>query len=205
MTPGDPEVAAVVAGDPALAAAVATHGPPPTWERPPGFATLVLQILEQQVSLGAAAAHFSRLAKAAGGAVTPPAVLALDDAALRRAGVSRQKARYVRALATMLVDGDLDLAGLVHLDDARVRAELQRVPGVGPWTADVHLLFVLRRPDVFPVGDRALQVGAAEVLDLAEPPGSAELEALAARWAPHRSAAARILWHAYLSRRGRRM
>ena len=129
----------------------------------------------------------------------------LDDDTMRGAGVSRQKARYVRALATTVLDGRLDLHALDDLPDAQVRAALTALPGIGPWTADVHLLFVLRRPDVFPVGDRALQVGAAEVLGLAEPPAPDGLDVIARRWAPRRSAAARILWHAYLSARGRTM
>lgn len=202
---GDHDVATLVAGDADLAAAVDRWGPPPDWRRPPGFATLVLQVLEQQVSLGAAAAHFERLAEVAGGEVTPAGVVDLDDDTMRGAGVSRQKARYVRALATTVLDGRLDLHALDDLPDAQVRAALTALPGIGPWTADVHLLFVLRRPDVFPVGDRALQVGAAEVLGLAEPPAPDGLDVIARRWAPRRSAAARILWHAYLSARGRTM
>lgn len=201
----DPDVAALVATDPALARAVDAHGPPPDWFRPPGFATLVLQVLEQQVSLGAAAAHFDRLREAAGGTVTPRAVLGLDDGQMRAAGVSRQKARYVRALATAIEDGALDLDVVAAADDATARSLLMQVPGIGAWTADVHLLFVLRRPDLFPVGDRALQVGVAELLDLVDVPGPDQLGDIAARWSPHRSAAARIVWHAYLSRRGRTM
>lgn len=201
----DPEVAALVARDPALARAVDAHGPPPDWSRPPGFATLVLQVLEQQVSLGAAAAHYAGLQQAAGGKVTPQTVLALDDAQLRAAGVSRQKARYVRALATAIDRGDLDLDAVSAADDATARAMLMRVPGIGAWTADVHLLFVLRRPDLFPVGDRALQVGVGELLDLPAVPRPDALARIAAEWSPHRSAAARIVWHAYLSRRGRTM
>jgi DNA-3-methyladenine glycosylase II len=201
----DADVAALVAADPHLAQAVEVHGPPPDWSRPPGFATLVLQVLEQQVSLGAAAAHFRGLEEAAGGCVDPARVVGLDDVTMREAGVSRQKARYVRALARTVLDGRLDLDALVDLPDADVRAQLTAVPGIGPWTADVHLLFVLRRPDVFPAGDRALQVAAAEVLDLDAPPDATTLDGLARRWSPRRSAAARILWHAYLSRRGRTM
>jgi len=201
----DADVEALVATDADLAAAVERWGPPPTWRRPPGFATLVLQVLEQQVSLGAAAAHFARLAETAGGEVTPAAVVDLDDDTMRAAGVSRQKARYVRALAAAVLDGELDLHGLDSLTDEQARAALTAVPGIGPWTADVHLLFVLRRPDLFPVGDRALQVGAAEVLGLPAPPAPDELASIASRWAPRRSAAARVLWHAYLSARGRTM
>lgn len=201
----DRDVAALVAADPALGRAVDVHGPPPDWFRPPGFATLVLQVLEQQVSLGAAPAHFDRLREAAGGSATPRAVLGLDDAQLRAAGVSRQKARYLGALATSLGEGELDLHRVAAADDATARSLLMQVPGIGAWTADVHLLFVLRRPDLFPAGDRALQVGVAELLDLADVPGPDALGEIAARWSPYRSAAARIVWHAHLSRRGRTM
>lgn len=201
----DPDVTALVARDPALARVVEDHGPPPDWRRPPGFPTLVLQILEQQVSLGAAAAHFEGLRVAAGGAVTPTTVRHLDDDTMRRAGVSRQKARYVRALAAAVGEGTLDLDALADADDATARRLLMAQPGIGPWTADVHLLFVLRRRDLFPVGDRALQVGVAEALDLAAPPTPTALADIAARWAPVRSAAARIVWHGYLARRGRTM
>lgn len=199
----DTDVAALVARDADLARVVEAHGPPPAWRRPPGFATLTLQVLEQQVSLGAAAAHFARLEDATGGRVTPAAVLALDDDTMFAAGVSRQKRRYVRALARAVQDGDLDLERLAERGDDDVRAVLTRLPGIGPWTADCHLLFALGRPDVFPTGDRALQVAAGEVLGHAPVPTPRELAVIAARWAPRRSAAARILWHDYLTRRGR--
>lgn len=199
------DVAWLVAREPAFAAVVERHGPPPDWSRPPGFATLVLQVLEQQISLDAAAAHFDALARAAGGEVRPDAVLGLDDATMRAAGISRQKTRYVRALATALLEGDLDLAALDGATDDEARRLLTAVPGIGPWTADVHLLFVLRRRDLFPTGDRALQVGTAEVLGLDEVPTPAVLGTIAAAWAPRRSAAAVLVWHDYLARRGRTM
>lgn len=205
MDEREADVAWLVDHVPAFAAVVARHGPPPAWSRPPGFATLVLQVLEQQVSLDAAALHFQRLALAAGGAVTPAGVRDLDDDAMRAAGVSRQKARYVRALAEAVTDGGLDLLALDDLDDTEVRRRLTAVPGIGPWTADVHLLFVLRRRDLFPAGDRALQVGTAEVLGLETVPTPATLRDIAERWAPRRSAAAVLVWHDYLARRGRTM
>lgn len=163
-------------------------------------------MLEQQLSLDAAAAHFAALLAATGGTeLTPAGVLALDDATLRAAGVSRQKARYLRELATRVEDGRLDLRTLDARDDDAALAHLTMVPGVGPWTASVFLLFALRRRDLFPVGDRALQVGTAEVLGLDDVPLGDDLAAIAARWAPRRSAAAVLVWHAYLARRGRTM
>lgn len=188
--------------DARLAAAVRRHGPPPVWSRPPGFATLVLLVLEQQVSLASARAAFDRLEEAAGG-VEPERVGALGDGALRAAGVSRQKARYLRALSSAVADGSLDLDRLAGLGDGEVRGELTAVPGIGPWTADVYLIACLGRPDIWPVGDRALQVGAAEVLGLDRVPAPADLALAGEPWRPHRSTAARILWHSYLSRRGR--
>lgn len=188
--------------DPRLAAAVRRHGPPPVWSRPPGFRTLVLLVLEQQVSLASARATFDRLEDTAVG-VEPERIAALDDGALRAAGVSRQKTRYLRALSTAVATGALDLDRLGEADDDEVRAELTALTGIGPWTADVYLLACLGRPDVWPVGDRALQVSAAEVLGLGRVPSPGELESTGEPWRPHRSTAARILWHSYLSRRGR--
>jgi DNA-3-methyladenine glycosylase II len=102
-----------------------------------------------------------------------------------------------------LVDGSIDLDGLDELSDAAVRRRLTALRGIGPWTADVYLLFALRRPDVWPVGDRALVVSMAEQFELAEVPGYAAADKMAAVWRPRRSVAARMLWHAYLLRRGR--
>ena len=195
-------VRALCATDAALAASVARFGPPPLWPREPGFATLVHIVLEQQVSLASAQAAFERL-RAALGEVTPEGFLTLDDDRLRAVGFSRQKAGYVRRLASELNDG-FSLEGLGRLPDEAARAALIALHGVGAWTADIYLLMVLRRPDVWPHGDQALATAAREALDLDGQPTFAELAAIAERWRPHRAAAARILWHHYLSARGRR-
>ena len=187
-----------------LGAVIETHGSPPFWTRPPGFATLVLFILEQQVSLASAAAAFRRLEERLG-AVTPEQVLASSDDALRADGFSRQKTSYVRALAAAVAAGRLDLDAVAEMSDDRARAALTALPGIGPWTADVYLLSCLRRPDVWPVGDRALAVGAAEICHLEGVPSAADLVSLGEGWRPHRSTAARIVWHGYLRRRGRRI
>jgi DNA-3-methyladenine glycosylase II len=192
---------ALTATHPDLAAVVALHGRPPVFRRPATFATLVLLILEQQVSLSSAAAAFRRLETA--GPVTPEGVLALDDDTLRTAGFSRQKARYARELARAVRDSYLDLDGFASSDDDHVRAALMAVPGIGPWTADIFLMSCLGRPDVWPIGDRALQVGTAEALDLSDVPQPTELSEIGARWAPLRSTAALIIWHGYLGRRNR--
>jgi DNA-3-methyladenine glycosylase II len=182
---------------------VARHGLPPLWAREPGFATLVLLILEQQVSLASARAAFDRLV-AAVDVATPDAVLALDDAELRTIGFSRQKAGYMRDLAAAVLSGSLDLNALAALPDNDVRAALTSLRGIGRWTADVYLTMALRRPDAFPHGDLALHSSAQRVKRLDARPTPLELEELAEAWRPHRAAAARILWHAYLSERPRR-
>jgi DNA-3-methyladenine glycosylase II len=195
-------VADLTAADPRLADLVATHGAPTLWLRPTGFPSLVLFILEQQVSLASAAAAYRKVLDRIG-TMVPTALLATTADELRLDGVSRQKDRYLRALAEAVETGDLDLDGLDHLDDDAVRRSLTALPGIGRWTADVYLLACLGRADLWPVGDRALQVAAAEALGLDAVPDQAALEVLGERWRPHRSTAARLLWHGYLVRRGR--
>ncbi len=189
--------------DPDLAAVVDAFGVPPLWDRPASFETLVLLILEQQVSLASARAAYDRLAARLGGLVTPDGLSRLTDEALREDGFSRQKTRYARVLADTIATGALDLAELAAAADEDVRAALTALPGIGPWTADVYLVMALRRPDAFPVGDLALQVAAAEVKRLDARPGPAELEVVAEPWRPERAVAARILWLHYLGTRGR--
>lgn len=192
----------LVARDPHLETVIAQYGIPPIWSREPGFATLVLLILEQQVSLASAKATFDRLATLLG-AVDPEGVLTLDDDALRGIGFSRQKTRYVRVLATAVIEGELDLEGLASLDEHDARGALIALPGIGPWTADVYLLACLGSPDVWPVGDVALQTAAQRVKGLDARPSAAELEVLGEQWRPFRSVAAQLLWHRYLGDAGR--
>lgn len=198
----DAAVGDLVERDPSIARQIEAHGFPLLWTRPAGFSTLVLLILEQQVSLASAAATYRKIL-ARLGEMTPDRVLATSVEDLRADGVSRQKDRYLRVLATALGDGTLDLASLDGLDDLAARRHLTALPGIGPWTADAYLLACLGRPDVWPVGDRALQVAAAEALDLPDVPDQAELERIGERWRPLRAVAAQVLWHGYLERRGR--
>jgi DNA-3-methyladenine glycosylase II len=185
--------------EPDLARIAREHGTPPMWEREPGFATLVLIILEQQVSLASARAAFERLLDAAS-PLTPESFLARDDAALRGFGFSRQKASYSRLVARAVASGELDFDVLASLDDEAARATLKRLKGVGPWTAEIYLLRALRRPDAWPAGDLALQLAAREIKRLPARPTTAELEELGERWRPWRSVAARLLWQHYLMR-----
>jgi DNA-3-methyladenine glycosylase II len=195
-------VAGLVDRDRDLARLVAEHGTPALWLRPAGFPSLVLFILEQQVSLASAAAAYRRVLDRIG-TMAPDALLATTPAQLREDGVSRQKDRYLRALGTAVESGALVLESLTGLPDDDVRRALIALPGIGRWTADVYLLACLGRPDLWPVGDRALQVATAEALALDSVPAPAQLGEIGVRWQPHRSTAARLLWHGYLSRRGR--
>jgi DNA-3-methyladenine glycosylase II len=193
-------VSALIARDGDLAAIVSRHGRPRFWRRAPGFPTLVLTILEQQVSLASARAAYERVLDRVGGRLDPARLLGLSDEALRAAGCSRQKARYCRALAAAVECGDLPLDELDGLPDEEARARLQAVVGIGRWTADVYLLSALRRPDVWPAGDLALVVALQRVKGLPERPTSAAMTRAGEDWRPWRSVAARLLWHEYLSR-----
>lgn len=157
-------------------------------------------MLEQQVSLASARTTFERLERASG-VVTPETLLALDDAALKAAGFSRQKIRYARGLAEAVSSGDLDLSALERSADDEVRARLTRLTGIGGWTADIYLLMALGRPDVFPAGDLALARAVQELTGAAQLPSKDDLAKTAERWRPYRSSAARLLWHAYVRRR----
>jgi DNA-3-methyladenine glycosylase II len=195
-------VGELAARDADLAGIVARHGPPPLWDRAPGFRTLVHIVLEQQVSLASAQAAFDRLG-AVTHPLTPSRFLQLSDAQLLAIGFSRQKARYGRALAEAIESGALDLESLETLDDDAVHRALQSVPGIGPWTSSVYLLMVLLRPDLWPVGDIALAASVGEVKGLGRRPDPTEMADLGEAWRPWRSVAARLFWHDYLARRGR--
>ncbi len=185
-----------------LARLVDRWGLPQFWERRPGFRTLVLLIMEQQVSLESGAAMYARLARLLGD-VAPRSVLDAGEDGLRSIGVTRQKAGYLTELSRRLADAELDLQSLEGMPVEDARRILLSIKGVGPWTADAYLLSASRRPDIWPVGDRALQVGTGEAVGMRAIPDEEELEILAEPWRPIRAAAARLIWHAYLSERGR--
>jgi len=187
----------LAARDADLARLVVRNGVPPLWRRKPGFATAVLIVLEQQVSLASARAAFDRLVGALG-EVEPAGFLSLDDVELRAIGFSRQKAGYCRGLASGLLDGSIDLDALVSLDDDEARRRLIGIRGIGPWTADVYLMFALGRIDTWPPGDRALLVSLGRAKGLDDVPTSQVAVGMAEAWRPWRSVAARLLWHDYL-------
>ncbi|MFN8654216.1 MAG: hypothetical protein U0133_20125 [Gemmatimonadales bacterium] len=182
---------------------VARYGIPPLWARRPGFATLVKIILEQQVSLASARAMYRRLHQHLG-EVTPHPVHGLGPAGLQALGFTRQKAAYTHGLARELVEARLDLRALHRLEDDLARTRLVALNGVGPWSADCYLLMALGRPDIWPPGDIALLNAMQQVKRLRTRPTVERARRIAARWAPWRSVAARILWHHYLASRAER-
>ena len=184
--------------DPDLAHILTTLEPPPFRTRKPGFASLMHIILEQQVSLASAKASFDRLRRAVS-PLTPERFLKLGDARLKACGFSRQKTAYGRNLAKVIVDGHLKLSALETMDDPSVRVELLKIKGIGPWTANIYLLTVLRRPDIWPSKDLALAVAAQKLKQLKTRPAPKELESLSMVWKPWRAVAARLLWHYYIA------
>ena len=176
---------------PRMAEALARVGPLPLRRKPEGFAELLSAIVSQQVSVASARAIWGRLEGA--GMVTPEAVAATDEAALRALGLSRQKARYAQALAA----AGIDFAALPALADEAVIAELIRVPGIGRWTAEIYAMFSLGRADVVAANDLALQEAARLLYDLPARPNERALRAMAVDWAPWRAVAARALWAYY--------
>lgn len=193
---------ALCARDPALARMVEEYGRPVLWRRQPGFAALVLIVLEQQVSITSAKAVFERLC-AHISPFTADRVLAVSNARLRQLGLTRQKAAYCKALASAVEEGRVALGSLASMSDTQVRAALTAVKGIGTWSADIYLLLALDRDDVWPTGDRALVLAIKDLKGLAAAPSAATMETAGAAWRPWRSIATRLLWHYYLSRRGR--
>lgn len=172
------------------------HGAPPPRPHPAGFEGLARIIVAQQIAAGAARAIRARL-DAACPSMTASAFLDLDDTALRAVGLSRSKIAYCRAAAEAIAGGSLDLDGLRRLDDEAAIAALCTVKGIGRWTAEIYLLFALRRPDMWPTGDLAVRRGIAAAKRLDDDPDPATMDAIAAPWRPYRSAAARLMWHYY--------
>jgi DNA-3-methyladenine glycosylase II len=183
-----------------LAAILQQYGPPPMWQRQPGFATLVHIILEQQVSLASAASMFARLRHHID-PFEPRRMLQLGEVQLRTLGLTRQKTAYCLHLAETIASNQLRLESLAGLDDEVVKAALMQVKGIGAWSADVYLLMVLRRPDIWPASDLALATATLKVKRLKQRPTPEALTELAEFWRPYRSVAARMLWQFYLARR----
>lgn len=170
-------------------------GHPPLRRRPGGFEGLVRIVNGQQLSVASANAIHARLVSALA-PLSAAAVAAASDDSLRASGLSRPKIKTVRAIAAA-VEAGLDLDHLAELPQSEAIARLTAVPGIGPWTAEIYLMFCVGHADVFASGDLALQLAAQWLMRLEKRPGPRELAAIAERWKPHRAVAARVLWAYY--------
>jgi len=181
-----------------LAAIIRSHGYPPMWNRPNTFETLVHFILEQQVSLASALSALNKLREKIQ-EVTPQKVSQLSDEELRACYFSRQKTGYVRYLAESVITGQVDLQNFPNLADDEVRTTLTTLKGIGNWTVDVYLIFVLQRADIFPLGDLAAINALKRIKQLPKETHRDALLPVIDRWKPHRTIATMLLWHYYLS------
>lgn len=183
-----------------LNAIIKQYGYPPMWTRPATFQTLILTILEQQVSLASAYAAFKKL-KERVGFVTPSKILALTDAELRACYFSRQKIVYARELALAVQKRKLVLKKLGDKHEDAIRTALKKIKGIGDWTVDVYLMHALQRTDLFPLGDIALVNSLKETKRLAKDVSKDKMLKIAEPWRPYRTIASMILWHSYIRKR----
>ena len=198
----DRGVKALVRRDPVMRNMVAAGARPPLRKRAAGFEGLARIITGQQLSTASAAAIWGRLA-ARFPDMSAADIAATDDEDLRAAGLSGAKIRTFRAIAAAVLEGSLPIHRLQHLAADEAHARLTAVKGIGPWTADIYLLFCLGHPDAFPTGDLALQEAARIAYGLPGRPKEAEFLALAERWRPWRGVAAKVLWAYYRIAKGR--
>jgi len=175
------------------------YGPPPDWQRPEGFISLSRIILEQQVSLQSANAHFNKLNSYIPD-FNPNEILKLSDDEMRNCQISKQKSTYLRELSSALLTGIIDLENLRKLSETEIRLKLKSIKGIGDWTVNIYLMFCLQAKDIFPAGDVAV---INTVKELASATTHDEIVIYAERWKPYRSLASYFLWHYYLKKRNR--
>ena len=192
----------VLSAEPVFAEILARAGPPRFRRRRNEFGTLLHIILEQQVSIDAAAAMHNRLLGFCRPLI-PATFLALDDSTLRSCGFSRQKMGYARDLARMIDSGKFDFARLDAAEDEVALGALLSVRGIGRWSADVYLLFALGRRDIWPAGDLGLQAAICDHMGLGARLDEAEIRRLGEAWRPWRSVATCLFWQSYLHVRRR--
>jgi len=178
---------------------IATYGLPTIPRRPQGFETLVLLILEQQVSIDSAKATFLKI-KEAHPSFEPEILFHISDEQYRALGVSRQKTTYIKALSSAILNKEIDLESLPHKSAQQVREELIKIKGIGNWTVDIYLMFCLQEPDLLPLGDIAVINTIKELLNIHD---KTLMESYTISWSPYRSYATFLLWHYYLKKRKR--
>jgi DNA-3-methyladenine glycosylase II len=196
-------MAALIAQDPRLAPVLEKAGMPGLRRREAGYAGLCAIVCGQQLSTASAAAIRSRLL-AAFDPFHHDAVRRARADRLKRLGLSAPKIKSIKAIATSIANGQIDLDAVARMPADEAHAALTALHGIGPWTADIYLMFCLGHPDVFPAGDLALRVAVAEAFGLESPADPAELAAMAMKWSPWRSVAATLFWAYYGQRKARK-
>lgn len=184
--------------DVSLKGIIKEYGYPPVWIRPNSFETLVLTILEQQVSLASAYSAYKKLKEKIW--ITPKNLLQLTDEELRNCYLSRQKIIYTKELASAIISKRIQLQQFEKMPDDAIRTELKALKGIGDWTVDIYLLHALRRTDVFPVGDLAL-VNSIKMVKHLQSTTKQELLDLSNKWKPYRSIATMLFWHYYIKKK----
>jgi len=191
-------VEALAEREPAFARVVEKFGIPEPRKSERGAQTLLRTIVGQQVSVAAARSMWAKLEAAFGSPPDLAKLIKATDEEMRAAGMSRQKAGYIRSLAGLVLSGELDLENLPD-DDEEAIALLTKIKGIGRWSAEIYLLFAEGRADVFPAGDLAVLVEIGRLLGLPDKPSEKQLRELAGPWSPYRGAAAILAWHSYNS------
>jgi len=191
-------VTELAAREPAFAGVVERFGIPEPRNSERGAQTLLRTIVGQQVSVAAARSMWAKIEAAFGAPPDLTKLLNASDEQLRAAGMSRQKAGYIRSLAQLVISGELDLEALPE-DDEEAIALLTKIKGIGRWSAEIYLLFAEGRPDVFPAGDLAVLIELGRLKGLPEKPSEKQLREIAEAWRPYRGAAAVLAWHSYNS------
>ena len=187
---------AVAEGEPRVAEAIERVGYPEPRIRDRGYKTLLRTIVGQQVSVAAASSMWNKLEAELGSDFTAACLLERDFDTLRACGLSRQKQGYARSLCELVEAGAVDFENLPK-DDEEAIADLTQIKGIGRWSAEIYLLFAEGRPDIWPAGDLAVQVGVKRLLELDERPTEKPTREIGERWSPHRGAMAIFTWHYY--------
>ena len=180
--------------DPDLNKFYRTSGLPLLRNRTPGYGTLLKVICGQQVSTAAARAITGRLDSIAK-PMTPEIFLGLSEIKVRQIGLSRQKEIYGRGIAEAIINGTFSLRKIANMEDEEAVAEMMKLKGIGRWTAEVYLIFALRRPDLWPIDDLGVVKGVMGMKGLTSRPSRQELIQIGELYKPWRSAAARMMWH----------
>jgi DNA-3-methyladenine glycosylase II len=186
--------------EPKLKTVIDQFGYPPLWHREPDFATLILTILEQQVSLASAKSAFNKLIERIK-IVTPENLLKLTDEELKQCYFSRQKATYSRILADEIFTGKLNLEDLNSQSAEEIRSRLIQIKGIGHWTIDMYLLMSLHFADIFPPGDLATIKAVYELELVPATSSKEEIINFMKKFSPFQSVATYLLWHSYIERR----